>query len=102
MTNEKAIEVIKENCYVSNLLDLDETILINTALDKAVDALNIMQKEGNWIAEEYLMPEDSRRVFRCSECKCAIIDVFSFPNCPYCKATMKNGDLDETGVLKEG
>ena len=87
---------------MSNLLDLDETILINTALDKAVDALNIMQKEGNWIAEEYLMPGDSRRVFRCSECKCAIIDVFSFPNCPYCKATMKNGDLDETGVLKEG
>lgn len=102
MTDEKAIEVIKQNCYVSNLLDLDETILINTALDKAVDALNIMQKEGNWIAEEYLMPGDSRRVFRCSECKCAIIDVFSFPNCPYCKATMKNGDLDETGVLKEG
>ena len=89
MTDEKAIEVIKQNCYVSNLLDLDETILINTALDKAVDALNIMQKEGNWIAEEYLMPGDSRRVFRCSECKCAIIDVFSFPNCPYCKATMK-------------
>ena len=102
MTDENAIEVIKQNCYVSNLLDLDETILINTALDKAVDALNIMQKEGNWIAEEYLMPGDSRRVFRCSECKCAIIDVFSFPNCPYCKATMKNGDLDETGVLKEG
>ena len=102
MTNEKAIEVIKENCYVSNLLDLDETIQINTALDKAVDALSIMQKEGNWIAEEYLMPGDSRRVFRCSECKCAIIDVFPFPNCPYCKATMKNGDLDETGVLKEG
>ena len=102
MTDEKAIEVIKQNCYVSNLLDLDETIQINTALDKAVDALNIMRKEGNWIAEEYLMPGDSRRVFRCSECKCAIIDVFSFPNCPYCKATMKNGDLDETGVLKEG
>ena len=102
MTDEKAIEVIKEKCYVANFLDLDETILINTALDKAVDALNIMQKEGNWIAEEYLMPGDSRRVFRCSECKCAIIDVFSFPNCPYCKATMKNGDLDETGVLKEG
>ena len=102
MTNEKAIEVIKENCYRMNPLDLDGTAQINQALDKAVDALNIMQKEGNWIAEEYLMPGDSRRVFRCSECKCAIIDVFSFPNCPYCKATMKNGDLDETGVLKEG
>ena len=40
MTNEKAIEVIKQNCYVSNLLDLDETVMINTALDRAVDALN--------------------------------------------------------------
>ena len=78
MTDEKAIEVIKQNCYVSNLLDLDETILINTALDKAVDALNIMQKEGNWIAEEYLMPGDSRRVFRCSEWKYIYNCAFTF------------------------
>lgn len=40
MTNEKAIEVIQKNCYVSNLLNLDETVMINTALDRAVDALN--------------------------------------------------------------
>jgi len=102
MTNEKAIEVIKENCYRLNPMDLDGTVQINQALDKAVDALKVMPKEGNWIAEEYLMPGDSRRVFRCSECKCAIIDIFTFPNCPYCKAAMQNGDLDETGVLKEG
>ena len=40
MTNEKAIEVIQKNCYVSNLLDLDETVMINTAMDRAVEALN--------------------------------------------------------------
>lgn len=44
MTNEKAIEVIKQNCYVSNLLDLDETVMINTALDRAVDALKKTSK----------------------------------------------------------
>ena len=44
MTDEKAIEVIKQNCYVSNLLDLDETVMINTALDRAVDALKKTSK----------------------------------------------------------
>jgi hypothetical protein len=39
MTNEKAIEVIKENCYRINPMDLDETVQINQALDKAVEAL---------------------------------------------------------------
>lgn len=39
MTNEKAIEVIKENCYRMNPLDLDDTVQINQALDKAVEAL---------------------------------------------------------------
>ena len=39
MTNEKAIEVIKENCYRLNPMDLDETVQINQALDKAVEAL---------------------------------------------------------------
>ena len=44
MTDEKAIEVIRQNCYVSNLLDLDETVMINTALDRAVDALKKTSK----------------------------------------------------------
>ena len=44
MTDEKAIEVIQQNCYVSNLLDLDETVMINTALDRAVDALKKTSK----------------------------------------------------------
>lgn len=99
MTDEKAIEVIQQNCYVSNLLDLDETVMINTALDRAVDALK--NPTGEWIAEQYLMEGDSRRTFRCSNCKCGIIDVFTFPYCPYCKATMLNGDLNERGLLKE-
>jgi len=50
MTNEKAIEVIKENCYRMNPLDLDGTVQINKALDKAVDALK--RRAGNWIIVE--------------------------------------------------
>ena len=99
MTDEKAIEVIRQNCYVSNLLDLDETVMINTALDRAMDALK--NQTGEWIAEQYLMEGDSRRTFRCSNCKCGIVEVFTYPNCPYCKATMLNGDLNERGLLKE-
>ena len=45
MTAEQAIEVIKSNCYVLNLLNLDRTTLINTALDMAVEALEKYKKE---------------------------------------------------------
>ena len=53
MTDEKAIEVIRQNCYVSNLLDLDETVMINTALDRAIDAL----KRYQWIPITEKMPD---------------------------------------------
>lgn len=36
---ERAIDVINHECYRANLLDLDETIRINNALDVAVEAL---------------------------------------------------------------
>lgn len=39
MTNEDAIEIIKEQCYVFDPLNLDLTIMVNTALDKAIIAL---------------------------------------------------------------
>lgn len=39
MTNEKAIEVIKSECYISDLMNLDRTTMVNTALDRAVEAL---------------------------------------------------------------
>lgn len=39
MTNQEAIEVIKEECYVLNMLNLDRTRAINMALDKAIEAL---------------------------------------------------------------
>lgn len=39
MTNEEAIAIIKSECYVMNLLNLDRTQMINKALDKAIEAL---------------------------------------------------------------
>lgn len=35
----EAIDIIKSECYVMNLLNLDRTRMINSALDKAVEAL---------------------------------------------------------------
>lgn len=39
MTNKEAIKIIKSECYVANLLNLDKTRMVNTALDKACEAL---------------------------------------------------------------
>ena len=39
MTNEEAIAIIKSECYVMNMLNLDRTQIINTALDLAIKAL---------------------------------------------------------------
>ena len=44
MTNEKAIEVIKEECYIASPRDIDRCIQINTALDMAIKALEQIDK----------------------------------------------------------
>lgn len=36
---QEAIKIIKSECYISDLLDLDRTRMVNTALDMAVKAL---------------------------------------------------------------
>lgn len=43
MTDKEAIRIIRENCYIFNMLNFDRTILVNTALDRAIAAL---QKAG--------------------------------------------------------
>ena len=53
MTNERAIEVIRGNCYLFNPLNLDRTTLVNTALDKAIKAL-----EQRWIPVSERLPEE--------------------------------------------
>ena len=49
MSHKRAIEVIKENCYVFNPMNFDRTTLINTALDRAVAALKFMDEYGESI-----------------------------------------------------
>ena len=41
---EEAIRVIKSECYISDLADLDRTRMVNTALDMAVEALKKTSK----------------------------------------------------------
>ena len=48
MTREKAIEVIKSECYVFNPLNLDRTTLINTALDVAIESLKQPYDQVKW------------------------------------------------------
>lgn len=45
--NERAIKIIKSECYISDLLDLDRTRMVNTALDMAVKALET-PPVGDW------------------------------------------------------
>ena len=39
MTNEEAVKIIKSECYIADLLNLDRTRMVNTALDLAIKAL---------------------------------------------------------------
>ena len=51
MTNKEAIAIIRSECYIANLLNLDRTQMVNTALDKAVEALE-QQSCGDCILDE--------------------------------------------------
>ena len=62
MQNEKAIEVLKSECYVFPFLDGDRAALINTALDVAIEAL-----KDKWIPVSDRVPEDDRLVIVCTE-----------------------------------
>lgn len=48
---DEAIRIIKSECYISDLLDLDRTRMVNTALDRAVEAL-----ESRWIPVTERLP----------------------------------------------
>lgn len=41
MTKQEAIDVLKSECYVFNPLNFDRTTLINTALDVAIESLQL-------------------------------------------------------------
>lgn len=62
MQNDKAIEILKSECYVLPFLDGDRAALINTALDVAIEAL-----KSKWIPVSDRVPEDDRLVIVCTE-----------------------------------
>lgn len=62
MTNKKASEVLKSECYILPFLDGDRATLINTALDVAIEAL-----KDKWIPVSDRVPEDDRLVIVCTE-----------------------------------
>lgn len=45
MTLEKAKKIIKSECYIADLLNLDRTRMVNTALDTVIEAA----EETRWI-----------------------------------------------------
>ena len=40
MNIDELISIIKNECYISDLTDLDRTIMVNTALDQVISILN--------------------------------------------------------------
>ena len=40
MSTDELINIIKSECYISDLTDLDRTIMVNTALDQVISILN--------------------------------------------------------------
>lgn len=44
MTLEKAKKIIKSECYIADLLNLDRTRMVNTALDTVIEAAEEYEK----------------------------------------------------------
>ena len=75
MTPEEAIKIIKSECYVANLMNLDRTRMVNSALDVAIQALEYtelnpsynsvkteLEQQSRWIPVSQGLPEDARNV----------------------------------------
>ena len=57
----EAIRIIKSECYIADLLDLDRTRMVNTALDIAVEALETPPSDDCWKYSEKLWKEAYER-----------------------------------------
>lgn len=53
MTLEKAKKIIKSECYIADLLNLDRTRMVNTALDTVIEAA----EEIRWIPVTKRLPD---------------------------------------------
>ena len=98
MTNEEAIAIIKSECYVMNLLNLDRTQIINQALDMSIKALEQQPKSGRWSRKTKVDTYDIEGVktwgikCQCDRCDFTTIVVEDFgyyKYCPNCGADMR-------------
>jgi hypothetical protein len=53
MTLEKAKKIIKSECYIADLLNLDRTRMVNTALDTVIEAA----EQTRWIPVTERLPD---------------------------------------------
>lgn len=53
MTLEKAKKIIKSECYIADLLNLDRTQMVNTALDTVIEAA----EETRWVPVSERLPD---------------------------------------------
>ena len=86
MTLEEAKKIIKSECYIADLLNLDRTQMVNTALDTVIEAAEEKPRTGRWIFDEILYKH-----YYCSECKSMGVDYWDY--CPNCGADMR-GDKE--------
>ena len=56
MTLEEAKKIIKSECYIADLLNLDRTRMVNTALDMAIMAIIALEKT-KWIPVSERLPD---------------------------------------------
>lgn len=89
MTIAEAKKIIKSECYIADLLNLDRTQMVNTALDTVIEAA---RDKGKWI----ILDECANEGVYCSECHKKVFKLeFSptmkwrnFKYCPNCGARM--------------
>lgn len=55
MTLAEAKKIIKSECYIADLLNLDRTQMVNTALDTVIEAA----EETRWIPASERLPENA-------------------------------------------
>ena len=95
MTIEKAIEVLKHECYVFNPLNFDRMTLINTALDTVIEALEKRHDEENddIVSKGHWIKHDNGKYhwYLCSRCDTMAGSdekMMAFKYCPNCGAKM--------------
>lgn len=96
MTLDEAKKIIKSECYIADLLNLDRTQMVNTALDTVIEAAE-HEKKGTWIK---VVAETGKDCYgedyeiwyhKCSECGARQLAFGTQHYCQKCGAKMAYG-----------